>query len=186
MAKVDALTAEQARQLIDYDPETGMMTWKPRTPDMFEPKGKKSASHICAWWNAQFAGKPAGCVNSKGYIVLGVYDVLYLAHRVAWLIMTGKWPEDQIDHEDTDRANNRWGNLREATASQNLANRAAPSSNSSGFKGVSWHKKTGKWAASIKKMGKTIHLGQFDTPEAAGSAYASATEHLNGEFARVV
>jgi hypothetical protein len=88
-----------------------------------------------------------------------------------------------IDHRDGNRANNRWSNLRLATQSENSANRHRHINNTSGFKGVSLCK-WGKWRACIEKNGRKIHLGMYDTPQAAHAAYVAAARKLFGEFAR--
>ena len=99
--------------------------------------------------------------------------------------MTGKFPIDQVDHINLDKLDNRWVNLREATNSQNQANIHAHITNTSGFKGVSWHRGVQKWRAQIERDGHSCYLGYFDTPEAAAAAYANAAQKHFGEFARV-
>lgn len=162
-----SLTAERLREVIHYNPEDGTFVWLVSL----------SSSHK--------AGSIAGCVNPKGYVVIRIDRHLYRAHRLAWFYMTGEWPDRGIDHEDTNRSNNRWLNLRVATDMQNSANSRRHKDNSSGFKGVHLHKQTMKWAARIMVAGKSIHLGLFPTPEAAHAAYAAKAIELSGEFARV-
>ena len=89
-----------------------------------------------------------------------------------------------VDHCDGDGLNNRRANLREATRKQNTHNQRTRSSNTSGFKGVTWHKAGGKWQAQIMMDGRKRHLGLFDTPEAAHEAYVSASKDLHGNFGR--
>ena len=96
--------------------------------------------------------------------------------------MTGKWPENDIDHINVARGDNRFSNLREATRSENLRNRGAQKNNTSGFKGVSWQKSSRKWDARINIHGKVVHLGYFDDPEDAYQAYCQAAKELHGEF----
>ena len=98
--------------------------------------------------------------------------------------MRGEWGRPTIDHRDGDGTNNRWNNLRRASQSQNNANRRRPRSNTSGFKGVSRCRRTGKWIAVIGKRGRMIYLGKFSTPQAAHAAYVAAARKLYGEFAR--
>lgn len=95
-----------------------------------------------------------------------------------------RWPNYILDHIDGNRANNKLSNLREATQSQNCANAKLRSNNTSGFKGVYYHPKTGKWKSQIKKDGVSRHLGLFPTPEEAHKAYVKAAKELFGEFAR--
>lgn len=96
--------------------------------------------------------------------------------------MTGEWPADMIDHKNRDRTDNRWENLREATRSQNNANRRASSTH--GFKGATFNRRQGRWMAQTKVNGKRVYLGYYDTPEEAHAAYVAAAERYFGEFAR--
>jgi hypothetical protein len=91
----------------------------------------------------------------------------------------------ETDHIDGDGLNNRRSNLRIATTSENQRNRGLSANNTSGFKGVSWQKRTKKWRAEIRSNGVYWWLGDFDTPEAAHAAYVAASERLHGEFGRV-
>lgn len=159
-----SITAEEARQLLDYDAETGALTWR---------VGRKRAR----------AGNVAGTPHSKGYIQIRIYGKPYLAHRLAWLITHGAWPENQIDHINGERDDNRLVNLRPATPAENLRNAKRQRNNTSGFKGVSWHKPSKRWQAQIAVNGRTIHVGCFSTPEEAHAAYCKAAEKLHGEFA---
>jgi hypothetical protein len=99
--------------------------------------------------------------------------------------MTGAWPTGQIDHINLKRNNNQWSNLREATAGQQIQNTRASSTNTSGFKGVSWSRQTRKWLATIRINGKSTYLGRFATPERAWLAYALAARKHFGKFARI-
>jgi hypothetical protein len=160
------LSAEELRRLLDYDPETGVFTWRAnRGP------------------NAR-AGATAGNLNHHGYIQIVVCRRKYQAHRLAWLHVYGKWPPHDIDHINLDRCDNRLANLRSATRSENLANTSVRADNTSGVKGVSWHKQRGKWAARARINGKYAHLGLFENRQEAAAAYARATENYFGEFAR--
>jgi len=98
--------------------------------------------------------------------------------------MTGEWPKGEIDHIDLDRANNKWENLREATHSENSANRRVRSDNILGLKGVAFDKTRGEYRAYIGVNGKRIHLGYSDCPAAAHMAYVVAANKAFGEFAR--
>jgi hypothetical protein len=102
-------------------------------------------------------------------------------HRV----LMGEPEGMHIDHRDGDGLNNRKFNLRDATPSQNQQNSRLPSSNTSGFKGVSWHPRGGKWRAQIGVNGENLHLGLFPTPESAHAAYCSASADLHGKFGRI-
>lgn len=160
------LTAERLRQVLHYDPATGIFTWRVRT-------SSRAA-----------AGSRAGFSRKDGYRLIGIDGEIYLEHRLAWLYVKGEWPEKDIDHEDVDPSNNRFGNLRPATHSQNHCNKKTPANNTSGFKGVSWNKKDRVWQALIKLRGKSHYLGGFGDPAEAHAAYCAASAKLHGEFGR--
>jgi len=168
MAEREALTADYVRSILDYDPETGTLRWKHR-------------HDAPPTWNARYALKTAGCKSSKGYWFISINYKRYLAHRLAWLYVTGYWPKHQIDHIDVDKLNNRFSNLREATNSQNHANILAQKNNKCGVKGVSLHQDGRKWVAWCKRN----YLGIFDNIEDAAKAYEKASRHHYGSFARV-
>jgi hypothetical protein len=131
-------------------------------------------------------GEISGWVESiTGYRHICIDGCTYKAHRLAYLYMTGEWPKDQIDHINMDKNDNRWGNLRAATRSQNMANTRARTDNISGFKGVVWMKRQHEWAARIGVNGKQIHLGYFDKPHVAYAAVCVASRKHFGDFARV-
>lgn len=166
------LSSPQLRQLLDYDPATGVFLWKPRAN---VTRTEKS-------WNARFAGKVAGRTNAIGYREIAIFGKLYKASRLAWLYMTGEWPADMIDHQDRNRANDSFSNLREATPAQNSQN-AKPRSNKTGFQGVFLHKPSGRFTSQIQVARQRISLGYFDTPELAHQAYVEALSIHHGEFA---
>lgn len=130
-------------------------------------------------------GIGAGTINGEGYAQIKIDGRLYLAHRLAWRIMTGYWPENDIDHRNKDRRDNRFVNLREATGSQNLRNRGKPKNNTSGFKGVSWNSGRHAWLATIHDGAKNKNLGYFATRESAAKAYDRAALRYHGEFASI-
>lgn len=159
-----------AKKLLRYEPETGKLFWLPRPAEMF-PRER-----IGKMWNARFANTEAfTSVHSNGYLQGAILGRMYRAHRVIWLIQTGQWPVDQIDHINGVRADNRWSNLREVSHGANLRNCAQRSNNSSGVTGVSWHRLNRKWAAQITIGGRKRHLGSFPTIEAAAAARAVAS-----------
>lgn len=123
-------------------------------------------------------------MTGGGYLRGSLLGTNVAAHRVAFLIMTDRWPSPEVDHENGVRSDNRWSNLREATVSQNSRNRKPRSDNAVGFKGVSWRKDCQKWRAYICVDGKTIHLGSFDELGYACLAYVKAAEKHFGAFAR--
>lgn len=170
------LTAEYVRSRLDYDPDTGVLRWKTRE-DL--PAGRTRNV-----WNGRYAGKVAGCVNTHGHVVIAIDSRLYYAHRLAWLIVYGEWPDDQLDHANMEHADNRLANLREATHGQNQRNRRALRGSATGLKGVSEDKRSGRFTARISHDDRVRHLGTFDTPEAAHDAYRAAAEKLHGEYSR--
>ena len=126
-------------------------------------------------------GDVAGCINARGYIVVGINGKPYPASRLIWIYFNDDIPEGlQIDHINNIKTDNRIENLRTATNSQNMYNRLKHKDNTSGFKGVYYCKNTNKWAAQINK----IHLGYFNKPELASTAYNIAANKLHGEFAK--
>lgn len=151
------LTAARLRELLHYDPDTGVFTWRNDQPS----RDVK-------------AGDIAGRMRLDGYVSISCDGRSYVAHRLAWLHVCGDWPDLDIDHRDGQRANNAFANLRQASDSQNAQNRAIRSDNSSGFPGVGWHKGKGAWQAKIGINSRRFFLGIFDTPEEAHAAYLSA------------
>jgi len=149
------ITAERLREVLLYDPETGVFRW-------WVPTSRKSPFRV---------GKIAGSYHRDGYREIRIDKRLYRAHRLAWLYMTDKWPDLEIDHIDQDGTNNRWFNLRQATRSQNNAN-SRHCRNKCGFKGI--FQNGPSWAAAISPNGRRVYLGSFPTPEAAHAAYVAA------------
>jgi hypothetical protein len=186
--KLAGLTAEQLRSLLHYDPKSGRFTWR------------KGIAH----WRA---GLPAGTesrggttkkpyivigigttstgIQNRRYIAIGIEKHVYRAHRLAWLYVHGRWPKGEIDHINGNGRDNRIVNLREATTSQNGFNRGLRSDNTSGYKGISWNKKSSQWLAHIGYRGKIVHLGLFDTIEEAKTVRDEAARRLHGTFARI-
>ena len=121
------------------------------------------------------AGTVAGCVDtSSGYRVIRINGVMYRAHRLIWLWHYGKFPANQIDHIDGNKLNNDIKNLRDVTNQENHKNQPKRSDNKSGCTGVRWNSNANKFRAEIRKDGKTIHLGYFDTLEEAVAARKAA------------
>lgn len=116
------------------------------------------------------AGVAAGTVDPDGYVIVMIDGRNYRAHRLAYLYMLGVWPEHEIDHENRQRADNRWLNIRPATRKQNAENVSVRIDSTSGVRGVSWCSRTCKWRASIKHGYRQIWLGRHPTIEAATTA----------------
>lgn len=163
MAKRPLPTPEQLRQLLRYEPETGKLFWLHRKADT-QPQRT---------WNARYAGKVAGCLRPDGYIHVSIMGRVVFAHRVAWVLHYGAWPEGVIDHSNGIRADNRILNLRQVSPSENCRNMAMNRQNSSGHSGVSWHKGDKKWRAYVQVDGKHIHLGNFESKDAAAEVAKS-------------
>ncbi len=149
------ITVSRLREMLDYDPMTGVFTWRVRRNQ----------------------NVPAGCVagsyQTSGYLQIRIDRVKQEAHCLAWLYMTGEWPQHELDHINRIKDDNRWGNLRASTRSLNLLNQtAAMSNNSVGFLGVSRRGK--RYIARLKVRGRSTFLGLFDQPETAHAAYVEA------------
>lgn len=130
------------------------------------------------------AGTVATTVSPSGRARLFINGRYFSAHRVVWQMAYGEAPTADIDHANGDPLDNRLCNLRLCDDSTNQANRKLTKLNSSGFKGVTWHKQCRRWQAAIKVHGKNHHLGLFDHPADAHSAYIAAARAYFGEFAR--
>jgi hypothetical protein len=166
MAKNDTLTAEYVRSILDYDPETGIFVYKKRGYGSFDK---------------QFAGKEAGWINDNGYLIITINSKDYRSHRLAYLIMMGEWPEEDVDHENRIRTDNRWCNLRGGTRTNNLFNKTIQSNNKLGIKNVSMHQ--GRYRVEIRKGGKRVYSALFDCVAAASIDAQLAQIKIAGEFA---
>ena len=138
------LTQERLKEVLDYDPSTGVFTWR---------LGRRRVKR----------GSTAGCLKTDGYIQIMIDGKKFLASRLAFLWMEGYFPENDVDHLDRNPANNRWNNLREASRSCNIRNCGKREDNTSGVTGVCWYKAKSKWRSQIRLYGKGIHLGYFKT-----------------------
>lgn len=169
-------TPEQLRQLLRYEPDTGKIFWRERTPDLFRDGARKSARTACKQWNTRHAGKEAlACIDANGYRHGTALSISMAAHRVIWAIHYGEWPQDEIDHKDGDRSNNRIGNLRAATSALNKMNRALRRDNKTGTPGITWHHREKRWRARI---GSHKSLGYFLTKDEAVAARRKAEREL--------
>lgn len=175
------------RLLLDYDPETGEFTWKERASLWFKDGGKFTRKRQASAWNRKCAGTPALTADDgDGYRVGRLFDNLVRAHRVAWAIVHGRWPDKWIDHINGNPADNRIANLREATARQNAQNTRGRSNSSSQYKGVAKQPCGKKWVARIRSQdGKQVHLGVFNTEQEAAVAYNEAALRFRGDWARL-
>lgn len=160
LAKSSPLSADRLRELLSYDPSTGIFV------------------RIKSTCNRVKVGSVAGSPNSNGYLQISLGGRLYLASRLAFLYMTGEWPNEIVDHRNTDRLDNRWINLREATPEVNAQNRRrALKSNKVGLLGV--HLEGSRYYATIRVDGKKRSLGSFATPDDAYRAYVDAKRQFH-------
>ena len=157
------LTAQEVRDILDYDRTTGVFTWRVKP-------GPRSGVN---------PGDVAGSIDEDGHRRIRIRRRGYFAHRLAWLYVHGEWPDGPLDHRNRRPDDNRLSNLRPASLSDNCHNRSgAQRNNRSGFWGVSRDVR-GRWRAKIKVNGKGRHLGYFPTPEAAAEAYLQAKRFLH-------
>lgn len=171
------VTADSLRKVVGYDPARGEFRWLAREDDI--------------GWTRKNAGKVAGAISQHGkkekpvyYRRIRVFGRDHYAHRLAWLYVTGEWPDkNEVDHRDGNTLNNRFDNLRRATHAQNGHNTGLRRNNTSGVKGVTWDSARGRWQASITMNSKMVHLGRFDVFEDAVAARRAAETEYHGDFA---
>ena len=162
-------------RLLRYDPATGFLYWRKRTPKDFSA-GQKTAEHQCNAWNAKFSGNVAlHSIETNGYRHGPLLGTTVKTHRVIWKILHGTDP-DQIDHINGIRADNRQENLRDVSQLENHRNQKIGKNNKSGIIGVCWHEAASKWAASIMIQGRSKYLGLFDNKHDAGIVRANASK----------
>ena len=159
---VQSLTQHQLKELLHYDPETGVFTNKVTR----NPRAKQ--------------GTVAGSLNTLGYVVIQVNKQKTHAHRLAWLYVYGCWPKNQIDHINRIRNDNRLCNLRDVSRSDNCQNLSLPSHNKSGHMGISWVKQRSLWTVYIKVNKKNKWLGCYkDLDDAVAARKAGEKEYYN-------
>ena len=162
--KPKALTHERLLEVLDYCPESGTFFWR------YPRKGVHRLS--------------AGGVHKQtGYVRLTIDKDLMLAHRVAWFYVTGKWPEEVIDHINGDRADNRFSNLRQASIAENLQNRVESFVSTSGHKNVIWYKAYQMWQVQVAAFGKRYNGGYFKHIEDAVEAAKALRNRVHKAFA---
>ena len=171
MSKKELPSPELLRQLLRYEPDTGKLYWKERTPDMF----KREAD--CKAWNRRYANQEALSSVNNGYKRGSVIGKPILAHVAAYAIYYGECPNN-IDHINGIRSDNKIKNLRSVTKRENSMNRSISANNTSGYTGVIWIKHIKKWQAKIKVHGKQISLGFFkDKTDAAAARKEAETKY---------
>jgi len=166
------ITQARLRALFNYDPGTGQFTFLPRSDEEF------ATPRAAAIFKGKNLGKVAGWRHALGYSVINVDGKPALAHRMAWLWVTGELPAEEIDHINGDRGDNRFANLRSVTKVENCHNQSLHHTNTSGVAGVMWDKRRSVWRAEIKSNDRMIYLGQFKTIEEAAAARKGAMKVL--------
>lgn len=159
------LTQAELQSILNYDPDTGIFTRKIKRN------------------NNQKIGQKCGTLHPSGYIHIDLSNKKYKAHRLAWLYVYGYMPKNMIDHINGNPSDNRIANLRECSNSQNQYNAKLRTDNTSGIKGVSFHKLTKKWQAKFNLNGVQKHIGTFETKELAEMAIKEARDKHHNEFA---
>ena len=132
-----------------------LLRWRTRPPDKFPN------IRLCNSWNSRCAGKVAGCKRKDGYIVVGVFGVSLLAHRIIFALTYGYFP-DTIDHIDRNPSNNHPDNLRDVTMTQNQFNRSLAKNNTSGSTGVT-ESPCGRWEARLMYKNRNLYVGSYES-----------------------
>lgn len=168
--KVDrGVSVDLLHEFFDLNTTEGSMLWKQRGRKWFKSDRDWKA------WNSLYAGRPAfSTSNNWGYPRTRIFTKAFLAHRVVWAMTYGNWPSGQIDHINGDKTDNRIENLRIVTSRENHKNMPERADNTSGVKGVYWHKQRSKWHAEIIADGQKRSLGLFDKLEDAAAARKEA------------
>ncbi|MCP4182404.1 MAG: HNH endonuclease [Hyphomicrobiales bacterium] len=171
LPKARQMTQERLKEVLTYHPAYEPITAYPFT------------------WRQQrpgcVPGRIAGTI-ANGYRQIEIDYKLFRASRLAWLYMTGEWPENLVDHINGKRDDDRWCNLRAATYQENARNKQPGKRNTTGVVGVHPVKRNGQWGAEIGVDGRNVKLGCFECVEDAAAARCQAEKHYFGEFARMV
>lgn len=174
MAAKPLPAAEYLRECLDYNPETGALTWKER------PRGHFETHKGWRMWSCRYPGTKAGRKDKKGYVYIKLDHSGRFAHRIIWMLQTECDPGAmQIDHRNSDKSDNRWENLRLATHGENIVHRSGWAARTLP-KGVYLH--DGRFRAQAHFRGRTYILGQFATAEEAHIAYLAFARQEHGEF----
>lgn len=170
------ITAEIVRRYLRYDGETGKLYWQPRKPEDF-PNTTQGPERACKVWNTRYASKEAFKRKGKknGYLYGAILDRVYLAHRIIWLLVFGRWPVE-LDHINGVRDDNRIVNLRHVDRPENSKNKAINSNNTSGTMGVYLDKRRGTWFAMIGVNYKNIRIGSYANKNDAIAARLEAED----------
>jgi hypothetical protein len=163
------LTFDEVRSVLDYDPATGVFSWRKKRRGNQVPDSGRAGSKDC-----------------RGYWRVKIKGANYRGHQLAWLLTHGEWPTSQIDHINGDKCDNSLANLRAATGSQNRMNSKRHRNNRSGIKGVGWVSRERCWLAYIQAGGPLQQLGLFRCLGKAAAARRAAERELFGEYSRDV
>ena len=166
-AEIEMITQIELFKILNYNPYTGLFIWIKST-------GRRVKLYEKAGW-----------LETQGYTCIKINRMIYKAHRLAWLYMTGEFPENEIDHINLNRNDNRFFNLRKATRSQNKMNVYVRKDSLSGIKGIMFEKETQLWRARIQVRNKRLNLGRYKNINDAKKAYEEAAKKYFNEFARV-
>ncbi|EPY4328991.1 HNH endonuclease [Klebsiella variicola] len=169
---MEKITIDYLNEALSYCPKTGILRWKVRPVHHFKSEAGMRAT------NSRFAGKPTGSPDTYGHLQVGVNGRLYLAHRLAWAIFYGAWPDDEIDHISGIKTDNRIDNLRVVSTRVNCKNKRICRKNESGVTGVYWYKSRNLWRAKITVDGKHKHIGYFSSIEDAKKARVEAQKNF--------
>lgn len=180
MSKRYLPSADLLRQILEYDSTTGIFTWKRRSEETFLPRDGRTPSHMANAWNAANAENQAFTSVAKNKYLRGtVNSVAFYAHRIAWVMHHGHWPEHDIDHINGVRNDNRICNLRSVSRKDNMQNREVSSNNTSGTMGVSYSRRHKLWNVKIGDH----HIGWFsdkhNAVEARKDAELKLKYHVN-------
>lgn len=162
--KLEPSGLSELQEHLSFDGNTGLFAWRKRG------KGRINGRH-------------PGSIFSDGYRQIHVLGRRYCAHHLAWLFITGEWPNGYIDHINGNRADNRISNLRLATNSENCHNRFASRTSQSGFKGIRFKKN--RWEVSCQVNGERKYLGRYLALDAAIAAHEAYAKPLIGEFYKI-
>lgn len=155
-------TIERLRSLLEYSSDTGLLTWKVWRGGKAKP------------------GTIAGSVSDDGYVYLSIDRNTFAAHRVAWAMHFGKWPDHLVDHENGIKSDNRIGNLRSANHVENGQNQTMDRPRKKSTKLIGAYRCGGdKWRAIIRVNKTSVHLGVFDSDIEANKAYLAAKANLH-------
>lgn len=160
------ITLDELKDRYSYDPDSGVI------------------SRLKRYGRSRAVIGPITSTSREGYVIVNHGQEKFKAHRLAFLFMLGRMPDGDIDHIDGVRSNNKWSNLRAASRSENMKNIGGRKNNASGFRGVSFYARDGRWKAQAQIDGKKYFLGHFDTPQEASEAYETFAKLTHGRFYR--